>query len=164
MKQVLDETTAKVVLKKFKHQEDNTLSNFKIVVAIFSCIVAVASHFYPKPFPENRNILIACSVTYFGLNLLLQLIATVKEKNFILFTLPQKNSGLKALEVSTTLDRVEPIYNVAVGLRRTGAGKQVSKDFDITAFFDEQGNFYENLFQQQLKPLLAELENGSKSH
>jgi hypothetical protein len=99
------------------------------------------------------------------LNFVLQLLAWIKERNFIVFTVPQKNSKVKdALEVASSLDRLEPFYHISIAPRRKpSALHTVAKEFNITEFFDATGQFYEANFFAQLKPILQEFVNNNKS-
>ncbi|CAI5500106.1 unnamed protein product [Closterium sp. Naga37s-1] len=46
------------------YEEDHTLSNVKMVICAAACAVACVAQFYPRKFPDNRALLLACIVLY----------------------------------------------------------------------------------------------------
>ena len=53
----------KTVLKE-GYEEDNSISNIKLVVGVIACSFALVSHFYPLPFPQNIFVLEFCCIGY----------------------------------------------------------------------------------------------------
>jgi hypothetical protein len=69
--------------------EDVFLSNVRIALGLAACAVALVAQFYPLKFPANVTLLVVCIAVYVLLNVALQYMAIVKEKNHILFTHPK---------------------------------------------------------------------------
>lgn len=69
--------------------EDVFLSNVRIALGLAACAVALVAQFYPLKFPANVTLLVVCIAVYVLLNVVLQYMAIVKEKNHILFTHPK---------------------------------------------------------------------------
>merc|ERR1711879_655659 len=72
VKQLLDDVIMTYVLETRGLEEDLTYSNYKLALGGLSCLVAIASHAYPAPFPENAWVLKVCVVSYIVLSALLQ--------------------------------------------------------------------------------------------
>lgn len=76
------------VAKSKGYPEDARLSNRRLAVGAAVIAVALLAQFYPRKFPENRDVLLACIALYAALNVALQIVTYTKEKNAILFTYP----------------------------------------------------------------------------
>ncbi|XP_020702918.1 probable signal peptidase complex subunit 2, partial [Dendrobium catenatum] len=87
IKHVLDESVNEIVTSR-GYPEDFRLSNLRLLIGTVIIAIALLAQFYPKKFPENRDILIGCIILYVVLNGILQFISYTKEKNAILFTYP----------------------------------------------------------------------------
>merc|ERR1711941_153176 len=106
VKQLLDDVIMTYVLETRGLEEDLTYSNYKLALGGLSCLVAIASHAYPAPFPENAWVLKVCVVSYIVLSVLLQYVAFYMEGNTILATRPTKRGGtsnklIKPINVQT---------------------------------------------------------------
>ena len=49
-------------------------------LGLLTCATALLAQFYPKPFPENYWLLVACVVVYFLLNTVLQVRRTSRQR------------------------------------------------------------------------------------
>ncbi|CAI0412247.1 unnamed protein product [Linum tenue] len=87
IKHILDESVSEIVASR-GYAEDVRMSNVRLFIGTVIIAVALVAQFYKKKFPENRDFLIGC--IYVVLNVVLQLIIFIKEKNAILFTYPPK--------------------------------------------------------------------------
>ena len=63
IKGMLDDTVASI-LDEEGYEQDFTLANWKIGISVVACIIAIISHYYPLPFPDNKLLLIACVLRY----------------------------------------------------------------------------------------------------
>ncbi|KAK8953683.1 putative signal peptidase complex subunit 2 [Platanthera guangdongensis] len=63
IKHVLDESVKEIVTSR-GFAEDFRLSNLRLLIGTVIIAVALLAQFYPKKFPENRDVLIGCIVLY----------------------------------------------------------------------------------------------------
>ncbi|CAI5509745.1 unnamed protein product [Closterium sp. Naga37s-1] len=63
LKRHLDEVATDIIISR-GYEEDHTLSNVKMVICAAACAVACVAQFYPRKFPDNRALLLACIVLY----------------------------------------------------------------------------------------------------
>ncbi|CAN1173830.1 Signal peptidase complex subunit 2 [Linum perenne] len=100
IKHILDESVSEIVTSR-GYSEDVRLSNLKLLLGTVIIAVALVAQFYKKKFPENRDFLIGC--IYVVLNVVLQLIIFIKEKNAILFTYPPQVSFVLIISAQSFL-------------------------------------------------------------
>merc|ERR1711941_117053 len=93
VKQLLDDVIMTYVLETRGLEEDLTYSNYKLALGGLSCLVAIASHAFPTPFPENAWVLKVCVVSYIVLSVLLQYVAFYMEGNTILAPAPPNGAA-----------------------------------------------------------------------
>ncbi|KAJ3679569.1 hypothetical protein LUZ60_017580 [Juncus effusus] len=63
IKHLLDESVTEVVKSK-GYTENVKLSNLKLLIGAIIIGIALLAQFYPKKFPENRDFLIICIISY----------------------------------------------------------------------------------------------------
>jgi len=143
----------KCITDELGYQEDHTLSNMKLVLGAFGCILAVISHFYPIPFPANKHILLVCAICYFTSSGILQYIASYLQQDIILITKPDTDH--KPLEVRTSMHKYDPNYTVTIKYK----GGQSRSTFTklVTEWFTNSGVLANNIFNNQVKNSLAQL-------
>jgi len=173
IKQLLDDTVTKV-LEEERYIEDHQLTNYKMILGVISCLIAILSHFYPLPFPTNKLLLIFCCVSYFILSGVLQYIASFKEKDNFVFTHPkQVQQGkewitLSALKASSIFPKYQDIYTLCIIQISLPDIKLVTKqnktdnilEKSITSYFDENGYFAEHLFSNDVRQTIKNIEKG----
>ncbi|CAN1168834.1 Signal peptidase complex subunit 2 [Linum perenne] len=119
IKNILDESVSEVVTSR-GYSENVRMSNLKLLLGTVIIAVALVAQFYKKKFPENRDFLIGCILIldygkYVALNVVLQLIIFVKEKNAILFTYPPQGSYTSTgLMISSKLPRFGDDYTLTI--------------------------------------------------
>jgi signal peptidase complex subunit 2 len=162
VKQLLDDVTMTYVLETRGLDEDLTLSNYKLALGGLSCLVAIASHVYPAPFPENAFVLKACVVSYIVLSVLLQYVAFYMEGNTILTTRPTQRGKklIKPLNVKTYFPKCDEQFTVQV---TTTQGKPVSRSVtsSIGRWFQPDGTFIRESFISDLDQLFKTVEDCS---
>lgn len=125
VKQLLDDVAAQHFLDR-GYAEDHTITNLKMGIGATACGLAVLSHIYPLPFPENVFVLKFCCISYFILSAILQLILQFKERNAILFTketLLESSGGGKGKGKKKKKSKTE----------QTGAGDASSSSSDASS-------------------------------
>jgi len=153
LKQALDDALVKYLTDELGYQEDHTLSNIKLVLGAFGCILAVISHFYPIPFPANKTILLVCAICYFASSGILQYIASYLQQDIILITKPDKDH--KPLEVHTSMHKYDPNYTVAIKYKGGQSHSTFTKP--VTEWFTTSGVLVNDVFYSQVKLTLAQL-------
>jgi signal peptidase complex subunit 2 len=146
--------------------EDHFMSNVKLGLGTLACLLAFVAQFWPNPlkpmpFPESRGLLLVCCVLYFAISFGLQLLATMYEKDSILYTFaptatsPCYSPGMKGkkLRVGSSLPRFSVDYTLSIEVL-DGAGQQVDKAeriLKLTDYFEENGTFHEDWFMEDVK-------------
>eukprot|EP00475_Leptophrys_vorax_P029784 TRINITY_DN4402_c0_g1_i2.p2 TRINITY_DN4402_c0_g1~~TRINITY_DN4402_c0_g1_i2.p2 ORF type:complete len:201 (-),score=16.04 TRINITY_DN4402_c0_g1_i2:12-614(-) len=165
LKRHLDEVATDIIISR-GYDEDHRLGNLKMAVCAFACAVACAAQFYPRKFPDNRALLLACIAIYIALNVLLQLIVTFKEKNYFLFTYPQ--SGMFAqtgLALSSRMDRACDIYHLRIESAdpsSASAHRPVELSKSITKWYTSDGLLAEDLFLEDVQRLVEQYEDDQR--
>ena len=88
MKQVLDESVAGALLENQQLPEDYVWDNWKLGIMFAACCFAMMAQFAPIPFPDSRPVLGVCGSLYFVLSGVLQLMASLVDRDTILWTRP----------------------------------------------------------------------------
>lgn len=166
VKQLLDDVIMTYVLETRGLEEDLTYSNYKLALGGLSCLVAIASHAYPAPFPENAWVLKVCVVSYIVLSALLQYVAFYMEGNTILATRSTKRGGttnkklIKPINVQTYFPKCEEAFIVQV---TTTQGKPASHSISssIGRWFQPDGTFIREAFISDLDQLFTTVEDAS---
>jgi hypothetical protein len=161
VKQLLDDVVMTYVLETRGLEEDLTLSNYKLVLGGLSCVVALVSHFYPQPFPENVWVLTVCVASYFLLSLLLQYVAYTMEGHSILITRDTLRGKklIKALNIQTIFPKCEEQFTINAQLRK-GKPAAYSISSSIGRWFQEDGTFLRDSFIQDLDQLFRAVEDS----
>ncbi|KAG0450878.1 hypothetical protein HPP92_026511 [Vanilla planifolia] len=164
IKHVLDECVTEIV-KSRGYVEDSRLSNLRLFIGTLIIAFALLAQFYPKKFPENRDLLIGC--IYVVLNGILQFISYTKEKSAILFTYPPKGSfNSTGLIVSSKLARFSDMYNLTVASadpKSISANKTVQLTKSVTKWFTKDGILVEGLFWKDVERLIDDY-NGERKN
>jgi len=154
------------------------LSNVKLVVGFAGVGAALVSHVYPKPFPHNWWVLLACCAWYFAMSGVLQFLLSYIELEAFLQLLPQKAGGA-GLNVASSLPRFSDKYSLAITplptgslhmwsapkFRHTPGGEKgvLAAEASVTKFFDEDGIFVEAPFGVWVRELVAQFEATADS-
>ncbi|CAI0412244.1 unnamed protein product [Linum tenue] len=164
IKHILDESVSEIVASR-GYAEDVRMSNVRLFIGTVIIAVALVAQFYKKKFPENRDFLIGCivlypSCKYVVLNVVLQLIIFIKEKNAILFTYPPKGSYTSTgLMISSKLPRFADDYTLTIASadpKSISAGKTVELTKSVTKWFTKDGVLVEGLIWKDVNSLLDE--------
>ncbi|CAN0837848.1 Signal peptidase complex subunit 2 [Linum grandiflorum] len=164
IKHILDESVSEIVTSR-GYAEDVRMSNVRLLLGTVIIVVALVAQFYKKKFPENRDFLIGCivlypSFVYVVLNVVLQLIIFVKEKDAILFTYPPKGSYTSTgLMISSKLPRFADDYTLTIASadpKSISAGKTVHLTRSVTKWFTKDGVLVEGLFWKDVNSLIDE--------
>ncbi|KAF3338493.1 putative signal peptidase complex subunit 2 isoform X2 [Carex littledalei] len=168
IKHLLDESVTEVVKSK-GYPEDVKLSNLRLLIGTVIIGIALLAQFYNKKFPENRNFLIGCIISYpfFTFNVLLYLLSYTKEKNAILFTYPPADSfSSTGLIVSSKLPRFSDMYTLIIASadpKSISANKPVHFTKSVTKWFTKDGELVEGLFWKDVDRLIDDYNSGRKS-
>ncbi|KAJ1687765.1 hypothetical protein LUZ63_019155 [Rhynchospora breviuscula] len=166
IKHTLDESVTELVKSK-GYPEDVRLSNLRLIIGAVIIGIALLAQFYNKKFPENRNFLIGCIISYVAFNLLLHFISYTKEKNAILFTYPPADSfSSTGLIVSSKLPRFDDMYTLTIASadpKSISANKTVHLTKSVTKWFTKDGELVEGLFWKDVERLIDDYNNDRKS-
>ncbi|KAL0927145.1 hypothetical protein M5K25_001305 [Dendrobium thyrsiflorum] len=169
IKHVLDESVNEIVTSR-GYPEDFRLSNLRLLIGTVIIAIALLAQFYPKKFPENRDILIGCIILYplyVVLNGILQFISYTKEKNAILFTYPPPGSfNSTGLIVSSKLPRFSDMYTLTIASadpKSISANKPVQLIKSVTKWFTKDGILVEGLFWRDVERLMDDYKGERKN-
>ncbi|PRW59420.1 putative signal peptidase complex subunit 2 [Chlorella sorokiniana] len=158
MKRALDDAVIQTVCDA-GHIVDNSYTDTKIVLGLLACAVACLAQFWPKKYPANTWVLAGCVAAYVVLSTLMTLVATVWEKEAIVFT-KARPGGSPVLVVSSKLPRFQDLYTLRVALRPTGSGsgsEGVSLTKSVGEYFHEDGHLAADVIRQDTLALLEQL-------
>ncbi|CAI0443522.1 unnamed protein product [Linum tenue] len=165
IKHILDESVSEIVASR-GYAEDVRMSNVRLLLGTVIIAVALVAQFYKKKFPENRDFLIGCIGKYIVLNVVLQLIIFVKEKNAILFTYPPQGSYTSTgLMITSKLPRFADDYTLTIASadpKSISAGKTVDLTKSVTKWFTKDGVLVEGLFWKDVNSLLDQYSGEAK--
>ncbi|OWM69984.1 hypothetical protein CDL15_Pgr025833 [Punica granatum] len=168
IKHILDESVSEIVTSR-GYVEDVRMSNVRLVIGAVIIVIALFAQFYKKKFPENRDFLIGCIISYpFPLlfNVILQLLIYTKEKNAILFTYPPAGSfNSTGLIVSSKFPRFSDSYTVTIASadsKSISANKPVELTKSVTKWFTKDGVLVEGLFWKDVEGLINDYNKEPK--
>jgi signal peptidase complex subunit 2 len=132
-------------------------------LGLLTCATALLAQFYPVPFPRNYWLLVACVLSYFTLNTLLQAFCYYVERDTILLTkgkegAPRTGRGLK---LSSSLPRYSDQYTLSLQARGASADSkphELSKS--VAAWIYEDGELDQSGFGAEVLRLLSQCEAG----
>ena len=143
------------MLKTISLKEDLTFNNLKLLFGFACCAFALIAQFYPKPFPDNKTVLIICCSSYIVVSAIMQIVATFFESDIILRT---KSFGKsKSIVIRTQLPRFQDIYTVSYEYNGQPASKVELKS-SVTSWFDSNGVFSQETFFKDLASLHSKLQ------
>lgn len=173
MKRLLDDHVAEVLQSELKYEEDVGMSNIKLIVGFSGVLAGLISHVYPKPFPANWWVLLACCIWYFAMSGILQLILSYMELEAFLQLKP-KSLGAPGLNIASNFPRftdkyvlaVTPLPKGSLGMLsapkfncKTAAADGVHHmEVSVTRYFDEDGVFHEDVFGADVRKFIAGFE------
>jgi Microsomal signal peptidase 25 kDa subunit (SPC25) len=154
MKKMFDETLGRLLGEAPELVEDTRLVYGKMIIMLLSVACGAIAQFYPLPFPQNRLILILCSISYFILSGVLQYIVIFVEKESIYRCKSTKTTTETVVRSKNpkysdklTITIESPANNVVL-VHETSSGK----------FFTESGTFSEEevvaLMNKTIKPIM----------
>ncbi|BAF09079.1 signal peptidase complex subunit 2 [Oryza sativa Japonica Group] len=166
IKHLLDETVSEVAKSK-GYPEDARLSNRRLAVGAAVIAVALLAQFYPRKFPENRDVLLACIALYAALNVALQIVTYTKEKNAILFTYPPAGSfNRTGLVISSKLPRLSDMYTLTIASadpHSKSSSEPVHFTKSVTKWFTKDGVLVEGLFWKDVEKLIDDYNSDHRS-
>ena len=120
------------------------------------CLTAVGAagfalaYDYMNPFPQSKQVLIGCVLSYFVLMTILTLYTTFVEKGIFL----QAYNDRKKWTVSSSLKRFDDIYELCLELSVNG-GPTVEANLSksVAEWFDVNGVFLADKFEAQVRKL-----------
>ena len=162
------------------YEEDTGLSNVKLVVGFAGVGASLFSHVYPAPFPKNWWVLLFCVGFYFAMSSVLQFFLSFMEIESILLLRGKKGADGRrgcGLNLHSHFPRFQEMYTLGVTKLPRGSlglywapkfwpveeGEQdvsgpEQKTWSIAEFFDEEGGFQEEAFEEEVKAFLQNYE------
>ena len=148
VKQVLDDATMEILNKEGGFATNYFWENIKLLLMFLSCVFAMAAQFYPIPFPDSRPLLGVCCAMYFILSSVLQFMITYIDKDIIMVSKPDADTG-KVMCVRTNFPRFYEYFSLIIQYQEpnipgkdhppsaTIAKMYVGRYFTVKGEFDE---------------------------
>jgi hypothetical protein len=153
------------ILERNQFKEHNLHTNLKIIVGLFCIFWTGLAYLYPKPFPENYNLIILCLIFY-GLGSALyyylekyvikSIFYTGSNENYITKLRYGKKEKLESIRLSSEIKEYSHIYNLGFELI-TLDGRIIPTEkveLDCTKLCDEMGYVNSDLVSKQFKSIL----------
>ncbi|GFO11517.1 signal peptidase complex subunit 2 [Plakobranchus ocellatus] len=169
LKNALDDGAKKMFVDNLGYKESHLLMDGRLLlctlVVAFAMFGLVWDYLYP--FPESRNVLMICVISYFVLMALLTLYLTYMEKGIFLVALEQDRAMMEPDNkwvLSSSLRKYDVMYNLTISYTdgKTKEERVVSCSKCVASFFDENGVFCFDLFQSVLENLRQDLLRDKK--
>eukprot|EP01113_Clastostelium_recurvatum_P041856 TRINITY_DN670_c1_g1_i1.p1 TRINITY_DN670_c1_g1~~TRINITY_DN670_c1_g1_i1.p1 ORF type:complete len:194 (-),score=52.22 TRINITY_DN670_c1_g1_i1:42-623(-) len=151
VKQTIDDAIVKYFMESQLLVEDHFISNTKIAMGTFACILALIAQFYPLPFPQNKDILIVCAGGYFVIMGILQYISSFQQKDYILIT--KKTDKNQPLKIATSLPRFDDMMTIRLEQGTSESSVQRS----VSSWLDSTGVLHEDKLARDLEDLRKKL-------
>ena len=172
VRRLLDEKVFDVI-EESGYKENTFWGNVKLVIMALACGIAVFAQFNPWEFPDNRWVLGLCCLAYAALSILLQVIMTLVDQDFVIFCHTKADSNeqsAKAVGVGVRADLPNFDHNyhlIIETLHKKDAAKDQApfarvemapEKTSIGNYFDTNGYFYDEQFAEEVRKLLREFE------
>ena len=132
-------------------------------LGLLTCATALLAQFYPVPFPKNDWLLVACVLSYFALNTLLQAFCYYVERDIILLTRGKQGAPAtgRGLTLSSSLPRYSDQYTLSLQARGAPAGSKPHElSRSVAAWIHEDGELDQAGFGREVLRLLSNCEGG----
>ena len=132
-------------------------------LGLLTCATALLAQFDPVPFPRNYWLLVACVMSYFALNTLLQAFCYYVERDTILLTRGKQGAPRtgRGLTLSSSLPRYSDQYTLSVQARGASAdSKPHELSRSVAAWIYEDGELDQAGFGAEVLRLVSQWEAG----
>eukprot|EP01062_Namystynia_karyoxenos_P059980 TRINITY_DN51402_c0_g1_i1.p1 TRINITY_DN51402_c0_g1~~TRINITY_DN51402_c0_g1_i1.p1 ORF type:complete len:248 (+),score=93.86 TRINITY_DN51402_c0_g1_i1:94-744(+) len=152
----------------YGYKVDHWVSNLKILLGGSAVLIAVGSHFFPMPFPENRWFLFGCAAAYFVLSSLMQGLISYVERDVVFMSQPSETG--QRLRVQTQMNSFSTEYKIIAELVPAVSGFIAghlmafwSRDvrgagaatWSVGRFFDDRGVMYNPGLEKMVAEVMA---------
>uniref|UniRef100_A0A2C9JPI4 Signal peptidase complex subunit 2 n=1 Tax=Biomphalaria glabrata TaxID=6526 RepID=A0A2C9JPI4_BIOGL len=169
LKNALDDGAKKVLLDIMGFKESHKLMNGRL----FLCTVAIGFAMfallwdYLYPFPQSRNVLLCCVISYFVLMGILTFYLTYVERGIFLVALEQDKARMEPdnkWTLQSSLRKYDDTYHLTVSFTdgKTQAERSTTISRCVANFFDDNGTFRFDLFQPVVRKLKEDLSSEKK--
>lgn len=148
VKQVLDDSTSEVLLNFGSFEPNYFWENIKLLLMFLSCVFAMIAQFYPIPFPDSRPLLGVCCAMYFILSSVLQFMITYIDKDIIMVSKPEKESG-KVVVVRTSFPRFQEYFSLIIQHKDSATAVTTAKMY-VGRYFTVKGEFDEAAYHKDV--------------
>ena len=162
-KQLLDEALTGVLEEGARLEEDSSYSNAKLAVMAVASLSALVAQFYPLPFPQNRALLGACVLVYFGLSGVYQVMASFLDRDYVYAARARRRgaapgaatgaaTGRAPVVLRSMMEKHSDVYRAVV---ECPSGREVARlERSVGAYFTARGAFAERAFERDVRRLL----------
>ena len=164
------------------YNEDVTFSNAKLALGLVAVLICGAANLLSGPFPQSLSFVKYCVLAYFALHVVLQLLHLLLPPNTILVThtrprLPASSHALDPVQqkaqmtrsklatpplvLCSSMARYSTAYELTLGVRQgraVGGGAVVRRPLEVTDFFDAEGLFLQERYEEAVRGMVDELE------
>lgn len=167
VKQAIDDIICGFLLEITGHEENNNVTNLRIVLSFIGCVVAVAAQFHTYLIKFNVPLIVVCVSIYALISLVLAYVLKYKVSDTIIIVKSDKFlSGLKSddnsvddeIVVSSDIEEYDTKYKVTFADRGKSLENvtTLSKEFDTTAWIDTNGVVHREIVENDFKRFFEE--------
>ncbi|XP_072049110.1 signal peptidase complex subunit 2-like [Amphiura filiformis] len=157
VKNSLDDAVRKVMTECFSYEENHKLIDNRLAICSVSCLFAITALIYDylHPFPESRQVLAICVISYFVMMTILTIYTTFVEKNHFLVVHQKDQAGVDPDNVWTIdshMKRFDDQYTLVI--RYTDGQSQIERENNFTksvgVWYDENGLLLLEVFKNDI--------------
>lgn len=162
VKNCLDDSVKFYMTQKKNFHENFKMIDIRLTISLAAVCVALFAlvYDYLMPFPDSREVLLVCVLTYFLFMALLTVYTTFCEKGIFLKVDQYSSDGAKvilSLTVSSYMKRFDDMYQLMFEIKENNVKHEEKLESSVANWFDEEGYFLEKKFENEIDKLYKKL-------
>jgi hypothetical protein len=163
LRHTLDEQSVAYILEQDGILEDHRVSNYKLIIGFSAVAVAFLAQFYPTDSQHYKDVIIGCVIVYTILQIALGCVSFLRDDSNSIVVSKATAERPHPYAATSSMKRYDTAYTLYFDLQSRPHNDRLHKVIDATEYFDVNGLFLREKFQNNLKPFLQEVLSSSKS-